>query len=107
MRTCSECGNSISDDTQQWGRRILNISPEILVEFCKRHDAAHRTYTVDQAIPDDARVVTVRGRGNVIQVMLESAEWDDGWPSPPVLPPPTIMVHYLPDEEDGASENRP
>ena len=79
------------------GRRTLAISPEILVGLCKSHDAARRTYTVENPIPDDAKIVGefVSPHGT-LEVVLESREWPAqkrALPEP-VDPKPTFTLHY-------------
>lgn len=81
------------------GTRVLKISPELLVDFLKAHDGMRRTYTVRAALPDDARIKDGRiawNQGGVVEVVLESAEWQDHSVSDiEVLPPVEVSVHYL------------
>ncbi len=89
------------------GRRMLAISPSILVQLCKRHDGDDRTYSVANPIPDDAKIVAayVTPQGTM-EVALESREWPaQKHPRPePLVPPPAFTVRYLPAGVAAAAE---
>jgi hypothetical protein len=77
------------------GKRLLEVSTELFVEFLKGTGDARRTYSVVQALPNDARVVEERWLSDTkMGILLESSEWagvDERYGS---LPEPRAIVHY-------------
>lgn len=77
------------------GMRLLEATPDMLVEFLKMHGGGRRSYEVQNAFPPDARVVAVGidAAENKLQIWLESIEWPDKSPTEP-LEQPIITIHY-------------
>ena len=72
---------------------ILQITDVLFIDLFKK--GASKTYEViDNALPPDARIVTVRYQGNgVVEVVLESEAFEDvDGTSLPVLDPPVIRI---------------
>jgi hypothetical protein len=95
-------GDLVEQSADSWevsiimaGRRTLLIAVNVLVEFLKEHNNVRRSFTVEDALPDDARVVEVRTRAadRLVGVVLESASWE--WDDDNVLsPPPRVVVKF-------------
>lgn len=88
------------------GRRVLSISLDAFIEVCKRHDGMRRTYTAGNPLPDDARIVggnIAWGRENTIEIILESAQWQDTRVGTPehLLLVPQCTLHLLPEDAEG------
>jgi hypothetical protein len=81
--------------------RVLEISPEVFVEFCQREDTTRR-YTVINPIPDDARMVggEYDPFRRVFRMLITSETFEEVEPPhvPPLLSPqPSIRIEYLGD----------
>ncbi len=73
--------------------RILLVSPEIFIDFLKDRQGESRSYTIERALPDDARLVGLSqgADGQYMQVHLESGAWDGT--EPLRLDSPRITLH--------------
>ena len=78
------------------GKRYLDVSTSCLLEFLKRRMDAPHYFTVENAIPDDARVIGMEAtpyrEGEVIRLVIESAEWRGDSREP--LSPPALTIHF-------------
>ena len=61
------------------GKRIVEVSGQFLVDFCKAYDEQYRVKTVSNALPADARLVRVMGvpSAEMVRMLVESDEWPE------------------------------
>lgn len=80
------------------GRRILHISGNFFTLFFSGGEKHYRV--IRDAIPGDARIVNVRlGWPDVLEILLESPEWEDNREGD-VYPPIEPRIETLYSKED-------
>jgi len=70
------------------GKRILHVSPEVLIEALKLHSSQQWRTTIANALPADARFVSAvwAGESRTIAIMVESETWQGEADTPLPLP---------------------
>lgn len=89
------------DVTQARRIAILEVSPEVFIQFCQREDTTRR-YVVTDPIPDDARMVggEYDPFRRVFRLLLMSEAFELVEPlhvPPKISPQPSIRIEYLGD----------
>ena len=93
------------------GKRLVQVTGEFLVDFCKDSNARWCYRVVDNALPEDAKLVRVMGNpsDSIITLLVESTEWPNVKPYK-LLAPISIEVISdaelvrMEDDEDGKDE---
>lgn len=80
------------------GTRQMDVSADLLVEMAKAPGDRHRSFTITNPLPTDARIVAVEPRWlqGAVRLLLASEVWDGDSTE---LVHPTFMVHFA--EETG------
>lgn len=72
------------------GRRLLSITDSLLVEILKGLDGERHCFeVVKDPIPKDAKITAIASsmyHPGVVEITLESSEWDTDEPRTPVCP---------------------
>ena len=78
------------------GRRVLEVSPHFLVDFCRAPGEMGRRVSVDEALPEDTRFISahVGDDAQTVLLILDSAGWAERPPSERLLRVrPRFTVH--------------
>lgn len=89
------------------GKRLLEVSPEFMVEMCKASDGRYRTRVVENPLPEDARLARVIGRtsARMVTLVVESEAWPMVKPYERITPPTISQICVQEETEPTTPED--